>query len=327
MASSTTNKPFEQLILITGFARSGTTWIGEQFAENFDVDYIFEPFSIKYHPEFEHSLHLRNIISNYFDENYYEYGWEPGPEDFLEDQQLMFDHLLKLCEYYQLTNNTLIIKQPLTTKLRWVLSALNPDHLIWIDRHPAGILASMKQKNTLKKITDLEFKLVETTAKDELNTFNEPCLKKCKESIQKFISLYFNKRRKAFKAIDQFKNHHVLSYEDICFDSDIITNKGVELNLKQHKKELNKDYKKGKKHLNTNQDSEQKALGWKKEVLPSTLAGMYCFFRREPELNHKFLNQLYNQDWQEKITSIYHNYKQTIIQLPYLFYRKNFISK
>jgi hypothetical protein len=148
-----------KLILITGFPRSGTTWIEEEVAKRFDVDYIFEPFSIRYHPTLKHSLHLRNLISNYLNQAYHHHGWY-YPDDYRpEDQNLFHQHVSLLRKYYKLKKPTLVIKQPFSVKLNWALQALHPDHVFWIDRHPGGILASYQQRNLLDKWTEKEFSL------------------------------------------------------------------------------------------------------------------------------------------------------------------------
>jgi hypothetical protein len=272
-----------RLILITGFPRSGTTWIGEQVAKRFEVDYIFEPFSIRYHPRFDHSLHLRNMISNFLDEAYYSHGWYYTSGYRPQDQVLFHQHVNLLRDHYNMERKVLVIKQPLSVKLNWALNALRPDHIYWIDRHPGGIFASFVQRNMLKNWTRKEYSLFSKFENQSSTNIGRLYFSFCSRDVQRFFTLFHEARAFAMKALEDYCWYHIVSYEEACLDLDRALSpfsqhaepKAIQSN------EIDMSYKLEKGHLNTDQDSARKRHGWQTELPARVLRGMQRYFSAE----------------------------------------------
>jgi hypothetical protein len=267
------------LILLTGFPRSGTTWLGEEIVKRYHLDYIFEPFSIRYHPELEHSLHLRNLISNFLDKDYYQFGWF-YEKDFREsDQVRMHEHVDHLRNHYQLQKPVLLIKQPFSVKLSWALQALQPDAVFWVDRHPGGILASYQSRNLLKNWTEKEYKVFKIEGGHDKPAIGRQFFKHCKKPVQRFFTLFHAGRTKALSALKDYGSDHYISYEEACDD---INKALAPLNswakARNEIKEIDKSYKKERGHLNTAQDSKAKRTGWHSKMQGGVLRGMWAYF-------------------------------------------------
>jgi hypothetical protein len=268
-----------KLILLTGFPRSGTTWLGEEIAKRYELDYIFEPFSVRYHPRLEHSLHLRNLISNFFEDDYHQLGWFYEKDFRPEDQVLMRIHVDELRTYYQFQKPVLLIKQPLSVKLNWALQALQPDVVFWVDRHPGGILASYQSRNLLKNWTYKEYKIFKQEGLYNESEIGRQFFRHCKKSVQRFFTLFHAGRTKALGALENYGHFHYISYEEACHDLD----KALEplnawVSPRNEIKQIDKSYKKDKGHLNTAQNSTAKRTGWHSKLKRKVLRGMANYF-------------------------------------------------
>ncbi len=161
----------KKLTLVCGLPRSGTTWIGKSIGSHPHTNYIFEPFSKRYHPSVQYSNDLFALLGNYIHSpeatpNYtWHFNEEIWPELELWESKTR-EHINELTNYYfhSRIQNHLVIKSPKTSKLLWLIKVLDPDHIIWIDRHLAAVVNSyIKLKQGLSGWSEAEFRCARQT--------------------------------------------------------------------------------------------------------------------------------------------------------------------
>jgi hypothetical protein len=159
-----------RLTLVTGLPRSGTTWSGKLIGSHPDVNYIFEPYSKRYHPELKHSETCFYLGANYiagknslnpnliFNEKVF--------PQVARYEPILREHLNDLIKHYFPGNETkhLVIKSPKTAKIQWFIKALQPDTVIYLDRHLGAVVNSyIRVKNGLPSWSEPEFRMAKAS--------------------------------------------------------------------------------------------------------------------------------------------------------------------
>ncbi|MCB0738189.1 MAG: sulfotransferase [Bacteroidetes bacterium] len=156
-----------KLTILTGLPRSGTTWTGKMIGSHPEVNYIFEPFSKKYHPQLPDSETCYNLAANYI-------AGEQALHNALYLNEAVFDevsqfeevfvrHLNALIKHYFSGSETkhLIIKTPKISKVQWFSKVFKPDYIIYIDRHLAAVVNSyIRVKRGISGWSEQEFSML-----------------------------------------------------------------------------------------------------------------------------------------------------------------------
>lgn len=270
----------EKLYLLTGLPRSGTTWIGEKIGQSNNVDYIFEPFSIRYHPNYDNSKKLRDIISNYLpDAEKLSDKWIYDNSDLNEFFDEFRNHVVRLKNhYFQGSNRPLLFKQPMSVKLKWFLDVVKPEKVVFIYRHPGGVLDSFKRYGLLKDFVSREFDLAINDSKvKESKYYDYRYL--VKNKYDKFAFLYFLKINIVFSYLNNY-NSKVVKYEDFV-DNQLKTivsiNDFLELPQDIVPGSENIKFQQRAGHLNLNQNSNQKKIDWYYKLSPKMINSLIKF--------------------------------------------------
>ncbi len=128
---------WRQLILATGHGRGGTTWLGAVLAEAEEAEYIFEPQLVNDHPPTSHG----EVVDAF---NRLPRWYLPAGEDLSRFREALLGHLGELVQSYFGRDHvdTLVIKIPEAERLPWLIENLDVDRVIYIQRHPLGIVNS-----------------------------------------------------------------------------------------------------------------------------------------------------------------------------------------
>ena len=129
---------WKRLILVAGLRRGGTTWVGKVLEQAQEAAYLFEPDAPAAHPETPYTgtvTALRELPR-----------WWLGAEDVERYPELAEGlrlHTEQLCvRAFGGPVDTLVIKIPQTERLPFLARIFEPDALIYIRRHPFGVLNS-----------------------------------------------------------------------------------------------------------------------------------------------------------------------------------------
>jgi len=129
---------WNRLILVAGLRRGGTTWVGKVLEQARDAAYLFEPDAPAAHPTSPYTERVQALRDLE--------RWSLGPKDFDQFRDLAEGlrlHTEWLCERsFGGPVDTLVIKIPQTERLPFLIQTFEPDVLIYIRRHPYGVLNS-----------------------------------------------------------------------------------------------------------------------------------------------------------------------------------------
>jgi hypothetical protein len=138
-------KRWRRLIFVTGHGRGGTTWLGDLLSLAENSGYIFEPLTHKRHPK---TGQLEKLKRAGRARRYWIHPWPPACSDEAELADAIAHHILELFNvYFSSPIDNLIIKQPGAEWIPIMSGVLQPDHTVYIKRHPAAILNSYDDAN------------------------------------------------------------------------------------------------------------------------------------------------------------------------------------
>lgn len=150
--------PCGRLTYLVGHSRGGTTWLGALLALHPGVRYLFEPFASQAHPctgidmqtvfnggRFIHRGKVGRPVADI-----------PIPKFFRDATSDPFDSLLATLAATHLGEVArrsfpdargyhLVVKQPRIENLAWAAAALGVHHVIALDRHPFGVVNSVRR--------------------------------------------------------------------------------------------------------------------------------------------------------------------------------------
>ena len=130
---------WKRLHLIAGHPRSGTTWVGAALGEAVGVSYIFEPITITRHPVTPETERVRA----YFQLPCWHLEARPCDPSLVALGEAIRAHLAHLVEhYFGGPVENLVIKIPQTERLEFFVHTLGVERVIYLRRHPFGILNS-----------------------------------------------------------------------------------------------------------------------------------------------------------------------------------------
>jgi len=135
-----------------------------------EARYIFEPFTRRFHPDTPSKETAFALISNHSvpREDRVEDSWvydRAITESLSRYNNQIRTHLACLSEHYFRgeTIPHLVIKQPISTKIGWLIHAISPDRVVWITRHPAGVVNSYMRRDFMRAWSDPEFRFAKET--------------------------------------------------------------------------------------------------------------------------------------------------------------------
>jgi hypothetical protein len=170
------SRPFSTLTYVVGHSRGGTTWLGELLGCHPACRYIFEPFASQAHPCT--GIDMQTVFNGgrfiLHDKRGRPEPDLPIPRFFrtaAEDpasarlSRLASMHVEEVARgrFPGEAGYHLIIKQPRIENVGWAAAAIAADHVVALDRHPLGVVNSVRRWGMLKW-SRIEWELVERDA-------------------------------------------------------------------------------------------------------------------------------------------------------------------
>ena len=218
---------YKQLIYIVGHGRGGTTWLGDLVALNPQVRYIFEPFASQAHPFT--GIDTQSLINGFRSykpmkkrveiEYPTQHLFHMDQNDDEYDQYVPFlkHHIDALSKHYfnDAEEYTLVLKQPRIENALWVKHSIQADNLVFINRHPLGILGSFERSNVwhwTEKIYPLALKSIAGDYPQYADLLHAPKTKYQRQLVLSYI-------RTEIMRLNRDKITHWLEYEDLVQDT------------------------------------------------------------------------------------------------------------
>jgi hypothetical protein len=131
---------WERLILVCGHRRSGSSWLAAAIGRSGEVQQIpYEPLWLKWHPGSPYAERIREWRTG----GGWYFGWDPASASDAEAAHALHSHLEWLCsEYFEGPVGDLLIKEPHPNWLEFLVAAFRPDQVVYLQRHPLGIVNS-----------------------------------------------------------------------------------------------------------------------------------------------------------------------------------------
>jgi hypothetical protein len=131
---------WRNLVLISGHRRSGSTWLAAAFGSADEASLIpYEPLWLTHQPETPRS----GAVEHWWKSRGWYIPYDENSAADKEDAHHLMSHLEWLCGYYfNEPVDTLVIKEPHPNWLEFLLNSFRPDKVIYIRRHPLGIVNS-----------------------------------------------------------------------------------------------------------------------------------------------------------------------------------------
>jgi hypothetical protein len=157
------SRPFRALTYIIGHSRGGTTWLGELLGSHPEVRYIFEPFASQAHPctgidmqtvfnGGRFILHRKRgrPVPDILVPRFFRTGTDDPTDRRLGQLAAMHADVVAATAFPQETGYHLVIKQPRIENIGWAAAAIAADHVVALDRHPLGVVNSVRRWGMLK---------------------------------------------------------------------------------------------------------------------------------------------------------------------------------
>ena len=172
--SGSGTRPFARLTYIVGHSRGGTTWLGQLFACHPDTRYLFEPFASQAYPctgidtqtvfNGGRFIRLRKAGYSVADIPVKRFFRQPtGDPNCHRLAALAAMHLAELTAqaFPGEHGYHLVVKQPRIENVAWATEAIGADHVVALDRHPFGVVNSVRRWGKLDWIK-IEWEILES---------------------------------------------------------------------------------------------------------------------------------------------------------------------
>lgn len=156
-------RPFRTLTYVVGHSRGGTTWLGELLGCHPAVRYVFEPFASQAHPctgidmqtvfnGGRFILHRKRgrPVPDIPVPRFFRTGADDPTDRRLGQLAAMHVEAVAAAAFPGETGYHLVIKQPRIENLGWAAAAIAADHVVALDRHPLGVVNSVRRWGMLK---------------------------------------------------------------------------------------------------------------------------------------------------------------------------------
>lgn len=224
--ASPNSRPFARLTYVVGHSRGGTTWLGELLACHQEARYLFEPFASQAHPctgidmqtVFNGGRFIRRAkrgapvadvpVRRFFREP------SPGP-DLLATLAATHLDVLARGAFPEASGCHLVVKQPRIENLEWAAAAIGADHVIALDRHPFGVVNSVRRWSMLNW-TRLDWAIL--SGDPDLAAADRPLVAAARTPEERLLVLSWLRSRHLRHLATDHPGMIVLDYEALCAD-------------------------------------------------------------------------------------------------------------
>jgi hypothetical protein len=154
---------FRTLTYVVGHSRGGTTWLGELLGCHPAVRYVFEPFASQAHPctgidmqtvfnGGRFILHRKRgrPVPDIPVPRFFRTSTDDPTDRRLGQLAAMHVEAVAAAAFPDESGYHLVIKQPRIENVGWAAAAIATDHVVALDRHPLGVVNSVRRWSMLK---------------------------------------------------------------------------------------------------------------------------------------------------------------------------------
>jgi hypothetical protein len=157
------SRPFRTLTYVVGHSRGGTTWLGELLGCHPAVRYVFEPFASQAHPctgidmqtvfnGGRFILHRKRgrPVPDIPVPRFFRTATDDPIDRRLGQLAALHVEAVAAAAFPRETGYHLVIKQPRIENIGWAAASIAADHVVALDRHPLGVVNSVRRWGMLK---------------------------------------------------------------------------------------------------------------------------------------------------------------------------------
>ena len=157
------SRPFRTLTYVVGHSRGGTTWLGELLGCHPAVRYVFEPFASQAHPctgidmqtvfnGGRFILHRKRgrPVPDIPVPRFFRTATDDPTDRRLGQLAALHVEAIAAAAFPRETGYHLVTKQPRIENIGWASAAIAADHVVALDRHPLGVVNSVRRWGMLK---------------------------------------------------------------------------------------------------------------------------------------------------------------------------------
>jgi len=225
-AATGASRPFARLTYVVGHSRGGTTWLGELLACHPATRYLFEPFASQAHPctgidmqtVFNGGRFIRRAkrgapVADVPVRRFFRAA-TPGP-DLLATLAATHLDVLARAAFPTAADCHLVVKQPRIENLGWAAAAIGADHVVALDRHPFGVVNSVRRWSMLNW-TRLDWAIL--TGDPDLAAAERPLIDAARTPEERLLVLSWLRSRHLRHVAAAHPAWIVLDYESLCAD-------------------------------------------------------------------------------------------------------------
>jgi hypothetical protein len=220
--------PWGRLTYLVGHSRGGTTWLGELIACHPGVHYLFEPFASQAHPctgidmqtvfnggRFIHRNKIGRAVADIPIPTFLRDPSNEPSEGLLGS--LAATHLMEVARraFPGERGYHMVAKQPRIENLAWAAAAIRADHVIGLDRHPFGVVNSVRRWRMLNW-TKIEWAILRKDA--SLMPADRSLVHDARTPEERLLVTTWLRSRHLREFVATHDGALVVDYESLCLD-------------------------------------------------------------------------------------------------------------
>jgi hypothetical protein len=221
-------RPFGPLTYIVGHSRGGTTWLGELVALHPGVRYLFEPFASQAHPctgidmqtvfnggRFIHHRKLGRPVADIPIPRFFRNAAaDPTGRQLAA---LAATHLSEVARraFPDERGYHLVAKQPRIENVGWAAAAINADRVIGLDRHPFGVVNSVRRWAMLGWVK-IDWAILHDD--DSLSAGDREIILAARSPDERLLVTSWLRSRHLREFAASQENATIVDYETLCLD-------------------------------------------------------------------------------------------------------------
>lgn len=226
--TSADEQPHGRLTFIVGHARGGTSWLGALVACHGGVRYLFEPFASQAHPctgidtqtvfnggRFIHRNKVGRPVADIPIPRFFRAAAVDRGSRLLAT--LAATHLAEVARktFPAERGYHLVVKQPRIENVAWAAAAIGADHVVALDRHPFGVVNSVRRWRMLNW-TRIDWAVLD--ADDSLSAADRALMRDARSPEERLLVTTWLRSRFLREFAAARPDVTVATYEALCAD-------------------------------------------------------------------------------------------------------------
>lgn len=228
LSGSEGGRPFGPLTYIVGHSRGGTTWLGELVACHPAVRYLFEPFASQAYPctgidmqtvfnggRFIHHRKLGRPVADIPIPGFFRDAAADPSGGLLAS--LAATHLSEVARraFPVERGYHLVVKQPRIENVAWAAAAIGADRVIGLDRHPFGVVNSVRRWGMLGWVK-IDWAILHDDA--SLSSEVRDLVRAARSPDERLLVTSWLRSRHLREFAASHPNGLIVDYESLCLD-------------------------------------------------------------------------------------------------------------